>query len=323
MDWRSNASLPMLKQRADLMRQVRQFFYDRKVLEVDTPLLCRRGVTDPHLENLTTSLSAGPDGKAVLLHLQTSPEFAMKRLLAQHKTCIYQLSHVFRDDEVGRYHNPEFTLLEWYRIGYSLVDLIREVGELLCDVVAAPKISTLTYQQAFFQHTGCDPLTPAGVRELHELLKQRSDTQAWMAQESDTDTILQVAFNLLVEPALPLDRPIAVTHFPRSQAALARLCPDDDRVALRFEIYYRGIELANGYDELTDAAQQQQRFAEDNARRLAMNKPERQADEQLLAALQSGLPECSGVALGFDRLLMIASDASHIADLQPFSISNC
>ena len=305
------------------MRQIRQFFYQRNVLEVDTPLLARHGVTDPHLENLTTTLSAGPDGQPLKLSLQTSPEYAMKRLLAQYRTSIFQLSHVFRDDEIGRHHNPEFSLVEWYRVGFKLDDLIAEVSELLQYVTDAPPVIAYTYQEIFLQYTGCDPLKAEGIAAIHECLKARQDTHDWMVQETDPDTILQVAFNLLVEPQLPEDTPVAITHFPRSQAALARVCPDDERVSLRFEIYYCGIELANGYDELTDADEQSQRFVDDNIKRRQLQRPQRTSDEYLLAALKHGMPRCSGVALGFDRLLMIALNKEQILMVMPFSISNC
>lgn len=323
MDWRSQASIEVLQQRAELMRRIRQFFYDRKVLEVDTPALSQRGVTDCHLENLVTTLSADATGQALELFLQTSPEYAMKRLLAQYKTSIYQLSHVFRDDEIGRHHNPEFMMLEWYRIGFSMNDLIAEVAELLTDCINAPATDIITYQQAFLEHTQCDPLTAAGRDALHQRLKQRDDTASWMQAETDTDTMLQLAFYLWVEPNLPADRPVAITHFPATQAALARLSETDDRVALRFEIYYQGIELANGYDELIDSAVQAQRFAQDNELRQAHSKLMKAPDERLLAALEHGMPTCAGVALGFDRLLMIATGADHIAQVQPFSVANC
>ncbi|MBT42887.1 MAG: elongation factor P lysine(34) lysyltransferase [Idiomarina sp.] len=323
MDWRSEASLQTLQQRAELMRQIRQFFYQRNVLEVDTPLLARHGVTDPHLENLTTTLSAGPDGQPLKLSLQTSPEYAMKRLLAQYRTSIFQLSHVFRDDEIGRHHNPEFSLVEWYRVGFNLVDLIAEVSELIQYVTDAPPVITYTYQEIFVQCTGWDPLQSEGISAIHRHLKTRSDTRDWMEKETDPDTILQLAFNVLIEPQLPSQTPVAITHFPRSQAALARVCPEDERVSLRFEIYYQGIELANGYDELTDTDEQNRRFVEDNAKRRQLQRAERTADEYLLAALRHGMPPCSGVALGFDRLLMIALNKDQISSVVPFSIANC
>lgn len=323
MTWRSSASWAALQQRAALMRQIRQFFYQRGVLEVDTPSLSRHGVTDLHLDNMATQLSRDSDGKALRLFLQTSPEYAMKRLLAQYQCCIYQLSHVFRDDEIGRYHNPEFMMLEWYRVGFTLKQLISEVSDLLVDCLKAPPVQQISYQQAFLNSTGCDPLTPAGINDLHEQLKRRGDSGDWMKQETDTDTILQVAFNLLVEPKLPSQIPLAVTEFPASQAALAKISPQDERVALRFEIYYQGVELANGYDELTDATTQLSRFESDIQRRHENKKPEASVDQRLIEAIQHGLPECCGVALGFDRLLMIALDAPSIADIQPFSIQNC
>lgn len=323
MNWRSSATWPALQQRAAVMRRIRQFFYDRDVLEVDTPSLSHHGVTDLHLDNLSTQLSSDACGKPLPLFLQTSPEYAMKRLLAQYQSCIYQLSHVFRDDEIGRHHNPEFMMLEWYRVGFNLEQLISEVSDLLSECVAAPQVRTLSYQQAFMQYTQCDPLVPGGQQQLHDTLKQRSDSGDWMSHETDPDTILQLAFNLLVEPNLPPQTPIAVTDFPASQAGLAKISQRDARVAQRFEIYYQGIELANGYDELTDPAAQLKRFQHDNQRRQDNSKSQPTIDQRLIEAMQHGLPDCCGVALGFDRLMMIALNAPSIAEVQPFSIENC
>ncbi|RUO73775.1 elongation factor P--(R)-beta-lysine ligase [Idiomarina seosinensis] len=322
-NWRSAATLDTLRYRAKLMGQVRQFFEQRDVLEVDTPTLARAGVTDLYLENLTSRLAAGADGQPMTLHLQTSPEFALKRLIAQHHIDVYQLSHVFRDDEIGRFHNPEFSLLEWYRLGLDTQQLIQEISELLTETTAAPPVQALSYQQAFIHYCEADPLTADGIAAIHQQLLARDDTQQWMQQESDTDTILQVAFNLLVEPRLDEKTPIAITNFPASQAALAQLSEDDPRVAHRFEIYYQGVELANGYKELTDATAQQQRFEHDNRRRQEQGKPVKQLDFALIEALKHGLPDCSGVALGFDRLLMIALGAKHIKEVLPFSIESC
>ncbi|MGM0526298.1 MAG: elongation factor P--(R)-beta-lysine ligase [Pseudomonadota bacterium] len=322
-NWRSPATLDALRYRATLMRQVRQFFEQRDVLEVDTPVLARAGVTDVYLENLTSQLTAGPDGKPLILHLQTSPEFALKRLIAQYHIDVYQLSHVFRDDEIGRFHNPEFSLLEWYRLGFDTQQLISEISELLTETTAAPPVQALSYQQAFKQYCKADPLTTEGIAAIHRQLLARGETRQWMQHETDTDTILQVAFNLLVEPSLDKNIPIAITHFPASQAALAQLSEDDPRVAHRFEIYYQGVELANGYKELTDATVQQQRFEHDNRRREEQGKPIKPLDFALIKALKHGLPSCSGVALGFDRLLMIALGAEHIKEVLPFSIETC
>lgn len=322
-NWQSVASLAALKKRAALLQQIRQFFAARQVLEVDTPVLGQFGVTDLHIDNLVTHHTKLNPEKPLKLYLQSSPEYAMKRLLAQYQTCIYQLGHVFRDDEIGRHHNPEFTLLEWYRVGFNMQQLIDEVVELLQSTVSAAAPLQVTYQQAFFDACGCDPLTKAGQTAIHQLLKARADTAEWMANETDTDTILQVAFSLMVESGFDPAVPTIVTHFPASQAALARLAEDDPRVAYRFEVYYQGIELANGYDELTSAEVQLERFQQDNQQRVNADKSPQAIDGRLIAALESGFPDCAGVALGFDRLLMIALGVEHIEQVLPFSIERC
>ncbi len=313
-DWRSQATLNTLKKRAELLRQLRSFFFDRDVLEVDTPLLCKHGVTDLHIENLETR-----DSEDNCRYLQTSPEYAMKRLLAQYGHSIYQLSHVVRDDPTGRHHNPEFMMLEWYRVGFDDEQLLAEIETLLTSVAGAPPLLRLRYQDAFIDYLQCDPLTDSGVQAIHQRLKDDERTHSWMVSEDSVDTILQVAFNFYIEPQLPLSQPVAITHFPSSQAALAQIDSDDPRVARRFEIYWQGVELANGYYELTDAVEQSLRFEKDIALRQSAKLPYRAADELLLAAIKHGLPRCAGVAMGVDRLLMILCNASSIEQVLPFS----
>ncbi|MDA6067945.1 elongation factor P--(R)-beta-lysine ligase [Idiomarina abyssalis] len=320
MNWRPTADWSVLVKRAELMRQVRQFFYERQITEVDTHLLSQFGVTDCHLNNLTTEFKHPlPSGKKKL-YLQTSPEYAMKRILAAYGQDIFQLSHVVRDDEIGRFHNPEFTLLEWYRVGYDDVQLITEVSELLTSLCGAPETKVVTYQQAFIEYLGVDPLSSAGVDTIRRHLVERPSLSEWMSKETDEDTILQVAFSELIESQFPDNRPICVTEFPQSQAALARIDSNDARVARRFEFYYRGVELANGYHELSDAAEQRVRFKKDNEWRERHGREIQPEDTRLLDALDSGLPACSGVALGFDRLLMIICGANTISEVLPFAI---
>lgn len=319
-DWRPIADWSVLVKRAELLRQVRQFFHTRGVIEVDTHLLSQFGVTDCHLNNLTTEFRHPLSSGNKTLYLQTSPEYAMKRILAAYHQDIYQLSHVVRDDEIGRFHNPEFTLLEWYRVGYDDVQLIGEVSELLTSLCDAPKAKILTYQQAFMDYLGVDPLAVDGVKKIKQCLLDKPALSEWMKKETDENTILQVAFSECVESQFPEEIPICITEFPRSQAALAKLDQDDPRVARRFEFYYRGMELANGYHELTDPVEQRFRFNKDNQWRKEQGLPPQPEDTRLLAALESGLPPCSGVALGFDRLLMLICKADSIARVLPFSI---
>ncbi|RUO67104.1 elongation factor P--(R)-beta-lysine ligase [Idiomarina ramblicola] len=319
-DWRPTADWSVLVKRAELLRQVRQFFYERQVMEVDTHLLSQFGVTDCHLSNLTTEFKYPLPSANEKLYLQTSPEYAMKRILAAYKHDIFQLSHVVRDDEVGRFHNPEFTLLEWYRVGYNDNQLIAEVAELITELSDAPGTKVITYQHAFIEYLGEDPLTASGVESIRQRLIEQPALSDWMSRETDEDTILQVAFSEFIEKRFPVEVPVCVTEFPQSQAALAKIDKRDPRVARRFEFYYQGVELANGYNELSDPAEQRVRFEKDNEWRKKNGLAAQPEDTRLLAALESGLPECSGVALGFDRLLMVICGAKTITDVLPFSI---
>ena len=314
LNWQPSARLDTLKTRAALLAEIRAFFAARNVLEVDTPLLAQCGVTDPHLDNLTTELFG------TTYYLQTSPEYAMKRLLAAGSGCIYQLGKVFRADEQSARHNPEFTMLEWYRVGFAMQDLIAEVGALLQKTVQAPPLQQVTYQQLFGKLLGVDPLASDAFESLQSALAEHSELRDWALAESDLDILLDGAMAFVIEPQLDPKTPWAITHYPASQAALAQLDSNDERVALRFEVFYGGLELANGYQELTDAQQQAQRFHADNERRGALGKPPRTGDQRLLEALEYGMPNCSGIALGFDRLLMIALQKQHISEVLPFAI---
>lgn len=313
--WQPSATIEVLRERAALFAKLRHFFAERGVMEVDTPVLAHFGVTDPHLSNLTSSLRHD----VVPLHLQTSPEYAMKRLLAAGSGCIYQLGKVFRDDEQGPRHNPEFTMLEWYRVGFTMQQLIDEVVELLRLSVAAPLPRQITYQQLLYETLAIDPLADT-VERLQQSLSAYPSIRELAQQETDRDTLLDLAMACIVEPAMDPQQPLIVTHYPASQAALAQLDQSDSRVALRFEVFYGGYELANGYQELTDAAQHAQRFAQDQRRRAQLGKPAAHADPRLLAALTHGLPQCSGVALGFDRLLMAKLGVASIEQVLPFAI---
>lgn len=316
-DWRPSASLDVLQQRAALFRTVREFFFERDVLEVDTPLLSRYGVTDPHIENLTTSVRAFPQQP---FYLQSSPEYAMKRLLAAYGQSIYQLGKVFRDDEIGRHHNPEFTMLEWYRVGYSSAELIAEVVMLLRQLLGNLPVIQWSYAEAFQLHLQLDPLT-ASVGEIQHALCAYPQVSDLAMREFDRDTLLQLAMSVVIEPKFNADAITVIDSFPASQAALAELSEVDDRVAHRFEVYVGGIELANGYQELTDPTQQQQRFTADSLLRKQQEKPVREPDARLLQALIAGLPQCSGVALGFDRLFMLTQKIRDIRQVLPFSIT--
>ncbi|KMT65678.1 elongation factor P--(R)-beta-lysine ligase [Catenovulum maritimum] len=319
--WQPTASIKTLKQRAAIIQQIRQFFYERKVMEVETPLLASAGVTDLYLENLITEFQGPGFATPKELYLQTSPEFAMKRLLAAGSGCIFQICKAARDDESGRYHNPEFSILEWYRIGFNHFDLIDEIDQLLQLVLSCEKAERYSYQAVFQQHLGIDPLT-ASAQELK--LALMSQGEADLANMSDNKTdLLQFILSQCIEPKIGQSRPCVIYNFPAEQASLAKISKQDNRVAERFEIYYKGIELANGFHELTDSNEQAKRFEQDNKARVEAGKKPKPIDYNLLAALSAGLPDCAGVALGIDRLVMLALNKPHIDQVLSFNIHNC
>ncbi len=303
-DWRPSADLEVLRARARMLAQVRAFFAAREVLEVETPVLCNAGVTDPHLINPTTSCLLPGDHVPRRLYLQTSPEYAMKRLLAAGSGAIYQIGKAFRGDEAGRYHNPEFTLVEWYRPGLDYADIMAEAAALLEAVTGRlAAVERVSYAEAFRRHAAIDPLRAP----LQDIVERASAAgiRIGAAERLVRDDWLDLLLSHLVAPRLGRDGPSFLTEFPASQAALARVVPGDPPVAERFEVFIDGIEIANGFHELIDAGEQRRRFEADNLRRERAGLPKMPIDERLLAALDAGLPPCSGVALGFDRLVMI------------------
>jgi len=312
--WRPSASTANLRVRADLLKKLRAFFETRGVLEVETPVLSRAGVTDRHLASFCVQQPRSSD-----LYLQTSPEFHMKRLLAAGSGDIYQVCKVFRDGETGRRHNPEFTLLEWYRLGFDHQRLMQEVAELVRWLVpgmgAEPEY--LSYREAFERYTGFNPFSgsPADCRAA---LQEHGISLP--AAQLDYDSWLDFTAATLVYPALGEGGITFIYDYPASQAALARIRDGAQPVAERFEVFIDGMELANGFHELTDAAEQRQRFQQDLRLRAAHGLPAVPMDEHLLAALRSGLPPCAGVALGFDRLVMLASGAGCIEEVITFPI---
>lgn len=314
-DWQPSASPEALRLRARLLAAVRAFFAERGVLEVETPVLGAATVTDPHLHSPATA-----SGR----YLQTSPEYHMKRLLAAGSGPIYQLARAFRDGEAGRRHNPEFTLLEWYRPGFDHHRLMDEVEELLAATLGerlpAPKAERLPYAEAFRRHAGVDPFADPPGR-LAEAARSAGGGRAPDLGD-DRDAWLDLLMATVVGPALGRERPAFVHDFPASQAALARVrgpaSEGGPAVAERFELFVGRMELANGFHELTDPAEQRRRFERDLARRRDRGLPEPQVDERLLAALEAGLPDCAGVALGFDRLVMLAAGAGSIGEVLAF-----
>jgi elongation factor P--(R)-beta-lysine ligase len=301
----------VLRARAAMLAGARAFFAARHVLEVETPMLSPAGATDPALESLEVSTCAPPR------FLHTSPEFPMKRLLAAGSGDIYQIARVFRAGEAGRYHNPEFTLLEWYRAGFDAHRLMDEVEALVrtlagaADPGAAERVS---YAEAFRRHAGLDPMR-AGEAELADCaINHGIDLTGTL----DRDGWLDLLMSQVVAPAFPAGRLTFVHGYPASQAALARLRPGDPAVAERFELYWGSLELANGFHELADAREQARRFERDLASRKSRGLAPMPVDTRLLAALEAGLPDCAGVALGVDRLLMCLTGCTHIREVLAF-----
>jgi len=314
--WRPVATHTALRRRAALVARVREFFARHRVLEVETPILSAAAVSDPQIETLRTRIAGLPGA----YYLSTSPEFPMKRLLASGIGDIYQLCKVFRDGERGRWHNPEFTMLEWYRLGFDDAALMSEVDTLVRELLAPERTlgpaERLTYAEAIRKHADVDPA------ECTDAELDRAAEARHIACEAtlDRDAKLDLLMGLVVGPKLGLERPCFICDYPASQASLARLKPGLPRVAARFELYLDGIELANGFHELTDAGEQRSRFRSDLATRGDRGQHAPPMDEHLLAALADGMPDCAGVALGFDRLVAIALKATRLSEAMAFSI---
>jgi lysyl-tRNA synthetase class 2 len=316
VDWRPSASLATLRRRAALLDATRAFFRARGVLEVETPVALRHTVTDVQIDSLR--VDAGPEAR----WLHTSPEYPMKRLLAAGSGDIFQLCRVFRAGESGRLHNPEFTLIEWYRLGQTLSGIMEETAALAAVLLAtggrtAGAFEARSYADAFRQELDCDPLT-VPLAQLAALAARHGLADSSRASAT-RDELLDFLLATRVGPALGRDRLTCLHHFPASQAALAQLDTADPRTALRFELFADGIELANGYVELASAADQRLRVSQDLAERRRRGLVEPEFDERLLAALDSGQPPCAGVAMGFDRVAMLALGAECIEDVMAFA----
>lgn len=315
MNWEPGASAAALQARAALLACIRQFFAAADVLEVETPLLCEAAVTDPNIEALCVNAGAVLNRPR---YLQTSPEYAMKRLLAAGSGPIYQIARAFRDGEAGGRHNPEFSMLEWYRPGYDEHQLMDEVAALVCACLGQRPWQTFSYRQLFLQHLQVDPWA-VDAAELRALAGTHLDVGDL---EGDVDMWLDLLLSHVIEPQLPA---MCFVHdYPPSQAALARIDDSGELpVARRFELYVEGIELANGYFELLDAPEQRRRFEADNLVRRERGLGEQPLDERLLAAMEQGLPSCAGVALGVDRLLMLQLGESDIRRVLAFDWQRC
>jgi lysyl-tRNA synthetase class 2 len=321
-DWRPTASLEVLKLRARLLERTRAFFSARGVLEVETPILSAATTPETHIESFQTTYVGPGFGHGKKLYLQPSPEFAMKRLLAAGSGSIYQLGKVFRNNESGRLHNPEFTMLEWYRLDFDHHQLMREVEALvtgLLDNLAITAVEKLSYAEAFEQHAGLDPLA-AREEDFAACAKKYLVRAPETMTPHQLDDWRDLILTHVVEPHLGKDRLTFIYDFPATQASFARIRPGTPPLASRFELYVNGVELANGFHELTDVDEQALRLKHQLLERRHHAANAVPLDERLLAALATGLPDCAGVALGFDRLVMLAASVDSIDEVLAFPI---
>lgn len=316
--WQPSATIETLQLRAQILKSIRDFFNARGVMEVETPLLCHASVTDPYIQSIPAYVQSHRGKKAECYYLQTSPEYAMKRLLAVGSGPIFQITKAFRQEEVGRYHNPEFTMLEWYRPGFDHHALMNETDELLQVVLKTSPAERKSYAALFQTHLGIDP-HQATLSELMDCAKKNNISVA--GELSGRDAWLQLLMSEVIEPKIGQQTPCFIYDYPASQAALARIQPTIPPVASRFEVYYKGIELANAFHELQNADEQRKRFEKNLEDRQALNLESLPIDELFLSALEHGLPDCAGIALGMDRLVMLAAQADNLASMLAFDFS--
>lgn len=320
-DFRSTATIEVLKRRAELLRITREFFDSRGFFEVQTPLLSADTVVDRHLDPIPVALPTDPFGQSPgrPMWLQTSPEFAMKRLLASGADAIYQITPAFRIGESGDQHNPEFTMLEWYRIGDGMNEGMQLLADFVTETLDTSEATTKSIGASFEELAGFNPMTMS-CAELREQCRQADVGIPESLEADDWDTWFDLLFTELLQPKLGVRSPAIVHDYPASQAALAKIRTGHPDVAERFELFLNGVELANGYHELLDADELVRRNIEVNQQRAGDRKPPLPNESRLLDAMKHGLPSCSGVALGFDRLVMLAIEAKSIKDVIPFPI---
>lgn len=319
-DWQPTASLEMLKTKARLLSQLRAFFAEKNILEVQTPILSQAGNTEPTIESFITQEHENAAHKIQPSFLNTSPEFSMKRLLAAGYGSIYQITPAFRQDEQGKRHNPEFTLLEWYRIDFDHHALMGEVNSLLRyiakDFIKLERSQFFSYQKAMLKFANVDPFS-ATTEEL-KLATVKAGIDAIGMDDVSRDAWLDLLMSQVVEKNLPVNCPVFIYDYPASQAALSKIRKGSPDVAERFELYINGMELANGFHELSDAEEQALRFQQQQLQRKKSGQQGIPADYHLIEALKQGLPECAGVAIGLDRLLMVLTGAEHINEVLTF-----
>jgi len=318
--WQPTATIATLKQRAILLGKIRAFFAERNIFEVETPLLCHSSVTALHLHSFKSEYLNDDHSIKETLYLQTSPEYAMKRLLSAGSGSIYQICKAFRNaGESGRMHNPEFTMLEWYHPGFNHHDLMNEMDELLQAILNTSTADRFTYTELFVQQVGIAPHI-ASIEQLQKIAADQGINEIAQLDKTDKDNWLFLLMSHIIEPKLGQTKPVFIYDFPASQAALAKIRQADPPVAERFEVYYKGVELANGFHELSDAKEQHARFLKDLEKRKAAGYPSLPIDKRFLAGLEHGLPDCAGVAVGIDRLIMLAIGLDKISEVIAFPV---
>jgi lysyl-tRNA synthetase class 2 len=311
--WQPNASLDIIRKRAALLWQIRDFMDRHDILEVDTPVLSHFAVTDPYIQSLET---ANVFEKDTPLYLHTSPEYCMKRLLAAGSESIYQIAHVFRDEESGKRHNTEFTMLEWYRLDFDYIELMNDVASLLSDL-GLKKTNRMTYAEAFLQTIQIDPHS-ASLSQLQDIGGQNG----WGSDSEDRHALLDFIFSEVVIKSIDSSEPLFIYDYPECMAALSTLKEGRPCIAERFELFINGMEIANGFNELCEANEQKQRFGTEIEIRKDKGLSSTPMDTNFLAALESGLPKTSGVAVGIDRLLMVLCGKNDIKDVITFTLDN-
>jgi len=316
--WQPTASIELLNQRAGIIRRIRAFFEKRNIIEVETPVLSGATVTNPNIISIEAYFKRIGSLENTIFYLQTSPEYAMKRLLAAGMGSIFQITKSFRQGEIGRLHNPEFSMLEWYRLGFDHHQLMDEVKELLL-ALGFPEANRMSVSEIYQAHLGIDPHS-ASLAELKACAAEY--IQPLPVLSENKNNYLDLLFTHMIEPKLGLSAPLFIYDFPISQASLAKIREEDPPVASRFELYFKGVELANGFHELQNAEEQRTRFEKELDYRAEQGIPPVPIDEHLLAALDYGLPDCAGVALGLDRLVMLALGQEAISNVLSFGFLN-
>jgi len=302
MTWKPKITLETLQAKAALLKIIRNFFESKNILEVQTPLICDYSVTDPYIESIETSCG----------FLQTSPEYAMKKLLALHKTSIYQICKAFRDEENGRWHNQEFTMLEWYIVDANMFDLIDQVCKLIENIFLGLEIFRCSYQDIFLKYTSIDPFKVSAA-DAFNYLNENNKLPMGIDNSLDLDDYLQIIMSEIIEPSMDKQQAIIIYDYPQGQSALAKLAKRGyGIVAERFELYINGIECGNGFHELQDPEEQLSRFKENKSKREKLRLKSIDIDPDFMQALEYGLPNCSGIAIGLDRILMLKESIGHI-----------